>query len=110
MNKQQLIAALRRVAAGDLSDIEPHMRDQGLCRCLLAGNWSGGPFYARQVFQQWPKYSGDPTYPVPCPYGQRNPIDAYSHGVRTDSMYTGPYGELRKELAAFIADYLEEEH
>ena len=67
------------------------------------------------ITQKWPKYSGNPAYPVPdpeCAYKAEHlraeaAARAYDQAV-SKGMYSGKYGKLRMQLAAFIADGLEE--
>ena len=66
------------------------------------------------ITQKWPKYSGNPAYPVPdpeCVYKAEHlraeaAARAY-HRATSGGMYSGKYGKLRMQLAAFIADGLE---
>ena len=67
------------------------------------------------ITQKWPKYSGNPAYPVPdpeCVYKAEHlraeaASRAYAQGAHKGNLYSGKYGKLRMQLAAFIADGLE---
>ena len=65
-----------------------------------------------QAIRQWPKFSGDRTYPVPC--GDMRPecaYDVYSWGVRRGRWMweSGEYGMVRRELLDFLITYFEGE-
>lgn len=65
---------------------------------------------------KWPAYSGNIAYPVPdpeCVYKAEHlraeaASRAYSRGSYKGAMYSGEYGSLRKQLAAYIAEGLAE--
>lgn len=50
----------------------------------------------KALCKQWPKYSGDPEFPVPFPSG--TPREGY---IGTPNLWAGEYGELRRELLAW---------
>ena len=68
------------------------------------------------ITQKWPKYSGNPAYPVPdpeCVYKAEHlraeaASRAYAQGAHKGNLYSGEYGSLRKLLAAYIAEGLTE--
>ena len=98
-----------------------HFRSYGLCNnCMHSRDIP--PLHIRVevkvlvsgITQKWPKYSGNPAYPVPdpeCVYKAEHlraeaAARAY-HRATSGGMYSGKYGKLRMQLAAFIADGLE---
>lgn len=44
------------------------------------------------LLQQWPKYSGDPEYPIPHP--TETPRSGF---ISADDLWAGAYGDLRRE-------------
>jgi hypothetical protein len=65
-----------------------------------------------QAIRQWPKFSGDRTYPVPC--GDMRPecaYDVYSCGVlRGRWMWeSAEYGMVRRELLDFLIEHFEKQ-
>lgn len=59
------------------------------------------------AFQAWPKFSGQKTWPVPCPMGE-SPEQAYSSaGSHTMWNAKDPYGALRLELLDFLIEHFE---
>lgn len=60
----------------------------------------------RELYEQWPEYSGMLGYPVPCPNGGI-PSDAFCEGG--DFMFAGEYGAARIRLLQFIIDTLTKE-
>lgn len=55
--------------------------------------------------RQWPKYSGEPSYPVPSPAGCGiYPSVMYHNAIRAGTLYEGEYGTLRFELLAFMQE------
>lgn len=98
------------------TQLEPRAYVYGICAELdREGLTQSGRLQA--LFRAWPKYSGNPEYPVPWPAGVstvyegysvpcRSPQNAYLWGVlkpyRWDASH--PYGQLRRELAQFVID------
>lgn len=80
--------------------------DYGICNNL---HFEGSTKFLRECFKSWEHYSGDDTYPVPDPDNMGCPEAAYRiyHTVH-ESMYSGPYGELRRDLAQHILNKLNE--
>jgi hypothetical protein len=65
-----------------------------------------------RAIRQWPKFSGDRTYPVPC--GDMCPecaYDMYSCGVLRGRWLweSAEYGMVRRELLDFLITYFEGE-
>lgn len=56
----------------------------------------------KTLFERWPKYSGTETYPVPSPDSTRSADSMFYYALDMDGMWTGPYGNLRKELLDFL--------
>lgn len=62
------------------------------------------------LFERWPKYSGNPRYPVPsvtAGFSAENQFNTTCLG--SDSFWEGEYGALRKELLQFCIGQLENE-
>ena len=57
-----------------------------------------------KLFKTWPKYSGDPDYPVPCPVNDFSAQEAYN---LAGGMWDGKYGELRVQLLNHCIQELE---
>ncbi|MBP94156.1 MAG: hypothetical protein CMC55_08575 [Flavobacteriaceae bacterium] len=100
----QTIVKLREIA---LANELPAKCDpkKGLCaNALIDIYFSNEKLWSKiQLYMcQWPKFSGDAFTPVPGGFIQ------YRHYRENDlSMYEGEYGQLRKELALYIAQRLE---
>lgn len=54
--------------------------------------------------RRWPKHSGDGCYPVPDPYEARYTFAARNRyeSSNAEQRWSGPYGDLRRELLAFL--------
>lgn len=95
--KEALLAALYRVkfsvfkTHGICGEIGPHRA------CF---DKRGG---LRRLFGLWPKFSGNSTFPVPG--GE----EAFRLAAGTKRMWSGEYGQLRKELLNFMIEQLEKE-
>jgi hypothetical protein len=92
----------------------------GLCQTLRLNQLDEE--LVQDIFKTWPKFTGDLTYPVPCP-GGHTVVD----GVVVDGevvlgakaakaaydaardMYSGEYGALRIELLDHLIEFLERE-
>lgn len=60
------------------------------------------------LFRAWPEFSGDIDYPVPSPFANRSPEQAYDHaGLRPWG--NGVYGKARRRLLEFCIATLESE-
>lgn len=55
----------------------------------------------KQLFTQWPKFTGNTDYPVPGGYKEYRRASIYN------VMWEGKYGELRMELLNFCIDTLQ---
>lgn len=101
MNKSELIAALRRVSNGDLSDIEE--TSAGLCFNLFWRNEFLTHDYMVEIMSRWPearKSRDGHTY--------NYPVEGSTYMYkRVKNKYKGKTGGRRMRLAAFIADELE---
>lgn len=51
-------------------------------------------------FGDWPKRSGNASFPVPSPCGK--PIAAFYRCFEDKTMWAGEYGDNRKELLAYL--------
>lgn len=58
------------------------------------------------VFSQWPLYSGEQNYPVPSAHPDGAAYAAYSIAFEEGTLWTGEYGDLRRDLCQFTIDYL----
>lgn len=58
------------------------------------------------IFTRWPKYSGNPKYPIKAPNSQDSERGIYAWAVDYDKMWLGSYGDLRIELLDFCIDEL----
>jgi hypothetical protein len=59
-----------------------------------------------ELFETWPKFSGDIEYPIPYLDGEMTPRQAYKN---IENLWKGPYGDLRKELLDHCINELEGE-
>lgn len=59
------------------------------------------------VFREWPEFSGDDSYPVPCPDDIEfcDAVDIFDNTGGKD-YYRGEYGAARVRLLYFIIDHL----
>lgn len=68
------------------------------------------------IFEQWPEYSGNPTYPVPATEDDEEYMDEFDDLFYDDPaeyayeentcVWDGTYGESRRALLTFIIDSL----
>ena len=108
--RKEVIARLRKVASGDLSDV--NHRFFGLCDYTLDRSVDGGDKYNEDIltrdkfypllFAKWPENSGSVVFPVGNGYK-----DWERGGLEERDHWVGEYGEARLRLAAFLADELE---
>lgn len=59
----------------------------------------------RELFAVWPKFTGDPVYPVPYPHG----APAAGYDSHTHDLWSGKYGKSRMALLDFMIKELERE-
>jgi len=59
-----------------------------------------------ELFETWPKFSGDIEYPVPSDLEDESPRNAYDMRA---NLWVGAYGDLRKELLDHCINELEGE-
>ena len=99
MNKQEVLKALI-----GLKEHVPETRI-GICSnigCILdyrVDDWID------QRVVKWGKFSGNKTWPVPCPKNG-SPKEAF---CCTPNLWTGKYGKLRYELLDFLIEELTKE-
>ena len=121
ITKATVLAALNKLELDGMYNSWP--AKGGICRYVQSslasdrdGNRKVGAIL-KPIFRTWPKYSGNSWYPVPHPL---QPEDADEDDIRylaeqafedeyADDMWTGEYGELRKELLAFCIEQLGKE-
>ena len=60
-------------------------------------------FVVECAARSWPRYSGNPSYPVPA-VSYLTPKAAFEE----EALWEGVYGELRRDLCKHIANYLKE--
>ena len=132
MDKDKLLEIAAHLRKLGNKEIEPIRVTAGLCinlekRFSESDEWFlMSPSSDFCFVDQWPKYSGDPYYPVPCPvelearitsqanyeFDDVNTIheacyDYYlEHGAGWN--IDDPYGALRLELCLWIAEQIEE--
>lgn len=95
-----LLAALIK-----LQNDGPKDPELGICQVTVTGL---DVSKLRELFIQWPKYSGRMVYPVP-PEGtlDHHPMDAFNH---TPNLWEDTeYGNNRRELLAFCIEKLKQE-
>ena len=80
------------------------VKDAGLCHTLYTNLGVEADFEVYKIYPEWPKFSGDRNFPVPCPDGG-DPEFRFRDSQFLGDLYDGEYGALRLELAQFIADY-----
>lgn len=59
------------------------------------------------VFAMWPKFSGDRRFPVPSTDSSLTAEQMFSVFSDAEDLWTGEYGQLRKDLCLWLADYYE---
>lgn len=63
------------------------------------------------LWRKWPKYSGDPLYPVPGTGVNKDSCNrAYREAYLNGSMWTGDYGALRLELLHYLIEATNDEN
>lgn len=96
--KKAMLAALYRVKF-------TAFKRRGICREFYR-HCRGDDHYGedlRRLFKLWPKFSGYSGYPVPGGF------TAFWRAAGTKYMWSGEYGNLRKELLNFMIEQLEKE-
>lgn len=97
----------------DIHDNGPKDETMGICHNIdLAGYMFGYSTteleMVNNVFkdlaEQWPKYSGYESYPVPSTNPDIGPGRCF---YETRNLWIGPYGDLRRELLEFCIDWLD---
>lgn len=62
---------------------------------------------SKQAFAAWPEFSGDTCYPIKGRYVSA--IEAYNEASDNADMYADDwYGDSRRRLAGFLAEYFDE--
>lgn len=78
---------------------QPEYRDERLCSVRI-----------HYLSQAWPKYSGNPNFPVPSPIEGQTPVEAFDAAVHVRGRMWSkkkPYGMMRWELLEFLIETLE---
>ena len=85
-------------------EIEPEDPNYGLCREVFRRE----DIQFKDVVRQWPHFSGNLVYPIPCPDGG-DPGDAYNDTEDSDMWNPDhPYGALRLDLCRWLSDRIKE--
>lgn len=100
---QEVIEKLRKIAAGDLTDVETPC---GLCFHLGMPTTTKLLELLEESLETWPHYSGDIAYPIPSLHEDFTPRDVYWSDI---PKWEGEYLRLRMDLARHFADFLEAE-
>ena len=98
--EKEIIEYLKGLASGTIKPADTRL---SLCCCLEQEGLRIPKL--SQIFESWSKYSGDIAYPIPDPKGWGS---AYTKFCRAGDMWEGEYGDLRRELCQYIADYIKE--
>lgn len=86
-------------------------KEHGICENLQFIGYPNKPTFSVYLVWAlaplWDHYSGSMTFPVPDPESQYDPDLKYDHW---DTQLWGdcPYGDRRRDLCKFIADFIEE--
>jgi hypothetical protein len=99
-NYVDLIAHLKALGNGTQAPVSKHC---GICYDVKTNFGYGVRDMTNDLMHQWPKYSGDDTYPVP--HDKLNPHSAYD---LDDLWADDQYGDDRRELCLFLANALGE--
>lgn len=100
MNKLVVIEYLEGLSDGS---IEPSLPGVGTCTNLTQKFGYQAVDQFSKLSIEWEKFSGDKTFPVPHP--EMTSENAYYHV----NLWTGEYGDNRRELCAFVAKRMREE-
>lgn len=100
VTKTKVVNHLRLLGKGK---ILPENIRCGICSEIL--HKEGLNLYAFD-FSLWPKFSGDLHFPIPGCKGI-NSEEYYYFEYKTDKWGDNQYGDLRRELCLWLADYFE---
>lgn len=111
MDKRLVLDALRSIdidapsSLGICTHVAVYLNDSHDCHIAYMGVTD----FLEQYFESWPKFSGNPDYPVPHPL--LTPAEAFSTYAHAGMMFTthSEYGRNRRELLAFLIEELERE-
>ena len=101
-NKQAIIEHLRKLASGE---VRPKDETKGICAeiCMVLHVQMDDSL---RLIQGWNKHSGEYSFPIP-----RTSLKFWwTHSmqyVKTENLWCGKQGELRRDLCAYMADKLE---
>lgn len=117
---EELIKELRGLADGSIA---PYDTNDGICTHMsdcekewyddwrrIIGRFMGqclADSSFAKACESWEHFSGSLTYPVPCPEFPREETYAAWMYKETENLWEGEYGELRRDFARHLADYLE---
>lgn len=99
LSLKETLELMLRCANGEVYDFR-FSRLDGICGNLqyLSDERYWCSSYMRTLYSEWPKFSGTEEYPVPAQ--GMDGYDAYDFLP----LWTGDYGQLRKELLQFCID------
>lgn len=83
-----------------VSRTEPLNFEEGLCVEIRDTFGPESMAYCMSLTKQWNKHSGDDLFPIPCPFGGV----AKSRYLKTENLWQGEYGNLRKKLCGYLAN------
>jgi len=128
-NEEEFKAALKGLLIQELKNLSIRFKGQsaicevldnattGLYHNMLEGSNSNiGPrkgvaeayLLRKEGFKAWPSFSGDTVYPVPSTHC-KDPEAQFDNCNYNNSYWARTkYGDLRRELAAFLAEYFKE--
>lgn len=112
-NLIRLHSTLTRIRAGGRD------ADSGICWAIYIQHdharndeFSACMACAHYLMRHWPKYSGNPRYPVPATHPEGRSSYAFHDAAEDGAMWEGEYGKLRLELLDWLIQvihlYLEE--
>ncbi|BAM63056.1 hypothetical protein ETP1_005 [Edwardsiella phage ETP-1] len=76
----------------------------GLCKAVLDRH--GSPRLLTTMMMDWPKYSGNPAYPIPSCRG-KSAREEYQQATERGMWFGTKYAELRRELLAYLIKELQ---
>lgn len=86
----------------------PLLYKEGLLQNILNRYDFPTALHAKAIAEHWPKYSGNPNYPVPNPYKDCPPEQFYKRLEKYNiNIWLGasPHSQLLRELCLFIANW-----
>lgn len=92
----------------------PPNLQEGICPNLAHLRYGKGTILPEpdeyfQLWNKWPHWSGSIQFPVPHPDFPNDPKRASAHYSQTENCWEDRYGELRRDLCAYMASTIYEE-